>query len=128
MVQGYAYLIHLLTAFILLGIFFAIYTRITPFNELQLIRRGNMAAAISFGGAMIGYCLTLASSIVHNDNFSMFLVWGAGALVVQAVTYAAISRMISNMSEAIEDGNTAMGTLMGTVSLAVGIVNAACLS
>jgi putative membrane protein len=128
MLQAYAYLIHLLAGLVLLAIFFAVYTKITPFDEIALIRQGNMAAAFSLGGAVIGFSLTLASSLLHNDTFTMFLAWGSGAMVVQAVSYAAITRIMPQMNAAIESDNTAMGALMGTVSLTVGIINAACLS
>jgi putative membrane protein len=49
-------------------------------------------------------------------------------MIVQAATYAAITRVIPQMNEAIGANNVAMGALMGTASLAIGIVNAACLS
>lgn len=128
MLQAYAYVIHLLSGFVLVAVFFGLYTKITPFDEVALIRQGNLAAALSLAGAIIGFCLTLASSILHSDTFVMFLIWGTGAMIVQAATYAAITRVIPQMNEAINANNVAMGALMATASLAIGIVNAACLS
>ena len=40
------YLIHLILAAALLIAFFIIYTRVTPYNEVLLIRQGNQAAAL----------------------------------------------------------------------------------
>lgn len=128
MLMAYAYLIHLLSGFVLIAVFFGIYTRITPFDEIALIREGNMSAAASLAGAMVGFCLTLASSILHNDTYEMFLAWSVGAMIVQSAAYAAITRMLPQMNDAIEHNNVAMGALMGTASLALGIINAACLS
>ena len=128
MLAAYAYLLHLLTGCVLLAVFFAIYTWITPFDEIALIREGNMAAALSLAGAMIGFCLTLASAILHSDSYETFLIWSAGAMVVQTAGYAAITRMLPQMDGAIEHNNAAMGALMGLASLALGILNAACLS
>lgn len=128
MLQAYAYLLHLLSGFVLLAVFFVIYTKITPFDEISLIRQGNVAAALSLSGAGIGFGLTLASSILHSDTFVMFLVWAVGAMVVQAATYALLTRIVPQMNQAIEANNVAMGTFMGTASLLVGIINAACLS
>ena len=48
------YLLYLLTATALIMAFFVIYTYITPIDEILLIRQGNNAAALSFGGALIG--------------------------------------------------------------------------
>ncbi len=128
MVAAYAYLLHLVTGCVLLAVFFAIYTWITPFDEIALIREGNMAAALSLAGAMIGFCLTLGSAILHSDSYVTFLIWSAGAMVVQSIGYAAITRMLPQMNGAIEHNNAAMGALMGLASLSLGIINAACLS
>ena len=128
MLQAYAYLIHLLSGFALLSIFFWIYTWVTPFDEIALIREGNTAAVFSLAGASLGFCLTLASSITHSDNFMMFLAWGAGAMAVQTIVYAVITRILPSMNHAIVNNNNGMGALHGTASLVLGIINAACLS
>jgi putative membrane protein len=128
MLQAYAYVLHLLSAFVLLALFFIIYTKITPFEEIPLIRTGNVAAALSLGGAMLGFGLALVSSILHNDTFFLFLAWAGGSMVVQAMAYAVLARIVPNMDEAIEANNIAMGMLMGTTSVLVGMINAACLS
>jgi len=128
MLQAYSYLLHLLSGCVLLAAFFAIYTKITPFNEIALIRQGNMAAAVSLLGAGVGFCLTVTSSIVHNDTFWMFLIWSIGAMLVQSAAYAFLTRVLPQMDQAIEANNLAMGILMGSLSLMVGMINAACLS
>ena len=126
MVQAYAYLLYVLASFVLISIFFAIYTWATPYDEVQLIREGNVAAAVALAGAMIGFSLTLASSVLHSATFWLFLAWAAGALLLQLASYFTIARLLPQLSTGIENNNLAMGILMGTVSLAVGIINAAC--
>jgi putative membrane protein len=49
------YLLHLATAVAMVMAFFVIYTRLTPFDEVKLIREGNQAAAMSLGGTLIGF-------------------------------------------------------------------------
>ncbi|KDP84153.1 DUF350 domain-containing protein [Cupriavidus basilensis] len=124
----YAYVLHLLAGLALLAMFVGVYTRITPFREFALIRQGNLAAALSLSGAMIGFCFTLSSSIQHNDTFLMFLVWSVGAMLVQALAYAGLTRALPDMDAAIESNNIGMGGLMGAISVTVGAINAACLS
>ncbi len=124
----YFYAAYLLAACVLLAVFLFAYTRMTPYREIELIRAGKLAPAISLGGALLGFSLTLASSIEHNDSLGMFIVWALAAMVVQALAYALLSRAIAGMAEALEADNVAMGALMGSVALAVGLVNAACLS
>jgi putative membrane protein len=128
MLQAYAYILYLLSGFLLLAVFFGVYTKITPFNELALIQEGNVAAAFSLGGALIGFSLTLASSVLHSNTYLLFIGWAVGAMIVQAISYAAISRVVPNMNAGIAENNIAMGALMGTTSLTVGNINAACLS
>lgn len=122
------YAIHLIASGILLGIFFVIYTRVTPFDELALIHAGKGAAALSLGGALIGFSLTLGSAIVHNATLMEVLMWAVAALIVQVLVYTIASRVLHTVRAEIEAGNVAMGGLMGSISLVAGIVNAACLS
>jgi len=126
--QFYLYLKHLLSGLIMVGLFAAVYVRFTPFHEMPLIRRGCTAAALSLAGAIIGFSLTVASSILHNDHYLMFIAWGTLAAVVQMAAYLLIERSLPEMKAAIAANNVAMGALMGTVSLVVGVINAACLS
>ncbi|WGS44163.1 DUF350 domain-containing protein [Burkholderia sp. JSH-S8] len=126
--SAFSYAVHLLSAFVLLLAFAAVYLKATPFDELALIRDGNVAAMLSFGGALVGFCLTLASSIAHNSTLGAVVIWAVGAMLVQVLTYAGLTRMMPGMNHAIEDRNAAMGGLMGTASLVVGIINAACLT
>ena len=123
-----SYLAHLGSALALIVIFMTIYIKATPYNELELIRAGNTAAICSLGGAVIGFCLTLHSSLIHNDSIDKFLVWSLMAMVVQVVTFFLVFGCFKNVKQEIEDNNIAMGALIGVVSLSVGIVNAACLS
>lgn len=122
------YLLHLLTGLAMLAVFAPLYTRITPFNEFAMIREGRMAAAYSFTGALIGFCLPVAYSIASNDAYPVFVMWAVSAMVVQLLAYAVTSRLFVALEEGLADNNIAMGVLMGGISLAVGIINAACMS
>ena len=123
---GYA--THVIAAALLLGAFFFVYTRVTPFDEMALIHAGKGAAALSLGGALIGFSLTLAASIVYNATLVGVIGWAVVAMAVQVVVYAITSRMLRSVRVEIEAGNVAMGGFMGSLSLVAGIVNAACLS
>ena len=51
------YFIHLVAGLLFVSLFALVYTRTTPYDELALIRQGCTAAAISFGGALLGFVL-----------------------------------------------------------------------
>ena len=126
--QVYNYLVFLLSGIAAVGLFVAIYIRVTPFHELALIRKGHTAAALSLGGATIGFSLTVASSALHNNTMTMFALWGALALVVQLAAYLIVARLVPDLREALERNNVAVGALLGAAAVVFGILNAACLS
>jgi len=123
-----SYAIHLLTASALLVVFFIFYTYVTTIDEVLLIRQGNNAAMLSLGGALVGFSLTIGSSLLHTSNYNEFLGWAAGAMVVQVIAYAVTVRLLHISKDHIESGNTAFGGLMGAISLSIGAINAACIS
>jgi putative membrane protein len=123
-----AYATHIIASAILLGVFFYIYTWLTPFDEVALIHAGKTSAALSLGGAMVGFSLTLASSIIYNASLMSVVAWAVVAMVVQVVVYAVVSRLLHTIKTEIEAGNAAMGGFVGAASLVAGIINAACLS
>jgi putative membrane protein len=66
------YLLHLVTAAALVLAFFVVYTRITPYDEVALVRAGNGAAALSLGGSLIGFSATIASTVANTASYMEF--------------------------------------------------------
>ena len=126
--QYLLYLQYMLAGVAMTAVFGAVYLRITPAEELRLIKNGNLACALSFGGALVGFCLPLASSIAHSVSLPDFVLWGAAAAVLQILVYFAATRLIPQASEELAGNNVAVGTLFGSISIAIGLLNAACLS
>ena len=54
------YLQYLGAALLMTVLFAVVYERITPMHEWKWIAQGNIACALSFGGAVAGFCLALA--------------------------------------------------------------------
>jgi len=107
------------------AIFLVLYVRITPYDELKLIREGNTAAAASLSGALIGFTLPLASSIVHSVHPWDMMIWGAIALVVQLLVFVLVRFTLVNVTRRIPQGEVASGVLLGAVSICAGMLNAA---
>lgn len=113
----------------LLGGAMAIFLRVTPHAEIALIRAGNAGAAIGFGGAMIGFALPIASAFQHSVNVVDAGVWSLVALLVQIGVFFATARLLgADWRAAIERGETAGAILKAAAAIAVGLLNAACLS
>jgi putative membrane protein len=122
------YLLHLSLAAVLVVIFFLVYTWTTPFDEVLLIRQGNRAAALSLGGALVGFALTIWSALLHTADYQTFAMWAAVGLVVQLLAYVVATRLLHMSKDQIEADNAAFGGLLGAISLAIGAVNAGCIS
>jgi putative membrane protein len=123
------------TAFVLAFVaaiaFFAafkfIYQLVTPYNEGDLIRQGNTAAAVALGGALIGYVLPLASALSQTVSLQEFAAWALLAGVIQILAFIVVSRVIYKALVArIEAGEMAAGVYLASISIGVGLLNAAC--
>ncbi|WP_410499228.1 DUF350 domain-containing protein [Chitinibacter sp. S2-10] len=122
------YFSYLASGIAMLIVFAMLYIKFTPYDEIQLIREGNVAAALSFGGALLGFSFALASSALHQNMLSFFLIWGALAGLVQILVYAFLVKCLKGMAPQIMNNNVAAGILAGSISLAVGLISAGCLS
>lgn len=115
------------TAIGLLGGFLALYILVTPYSEVALIRDGNTAAALSLGGALIGFALPIAVSVAVSHNLYAMLGWGVVAGVVQLLTYVAARLAMPQINQNIPQGKLASGVFLASLSLGVGILNAGCI-
>ncbi len=123
-----AFLAYFAMAIVLLLLFIRIYSWVTPQDELALIKANNAAASLAFGGALIGFALPLSSAITHSLSLLDCAVWGAVALIVQVLTFVVLRVAIRQLSERINQGEIATGTFVATVAIAVGLINAACMT
>jgi len=112
---------------LLFATFLAAHSLITHIKEWDLIRAGNTAAALSLGGAMIGFALPLASAINHSAGLADMVVTAAVASAVQLLCFAAMRLLRRDASAALVRGDIAEGILLAAVSVVLGMLNAACL-
>jgi putative membrane protein len=122
-----------LVAFVAAGLFTIafkyIYQWVTPYNEKALIRQGNLAAAIALAGALIGYVLPLASALSHTVSLPEFAAWATLAGVIQIAAFTGV-RLVAmpDVKARIENGETSIGVYLAGISIAVGVLNAACMT
>jgi putative membrane protein len=106
-----------------------VYQRITPHNEMQLIREGNSAAAVALGGALLGYVIPLASALAQTHSLPEFAAWALLAGVIQIAVFWIVRRVaLRDVSARIERGEMACAVYLLSISVAVGILNAACMT
>lgn len=116
-----------LTAVALLATFLVLYAVVTPYNEMALIRAGNDAAAVSLGGAIIGFALPIAVSVAVSHNLYAMFGWGVVAGGVQLLAYVVARFALPTLNQAIPQGRLAAGIFLASLSVGVGILNAGCI-
>ena len=122
------FLLYLAISVVLLSIFVTIYVRITPYKEFTLIRENNMAAAFSLSGALIGMVIPVANAVEYSVNPIDMAIWGFIALAIQLLVFVVARIAMPNIVMDIPAGKTAPGFMLGAISIAAGLLNAACMS
>jgi len=123
-----AFLSYFAAAIGLLALFLLIYVFMTPYREITLIRQGNTAAAASLSGAVLGFVLPLASAIAHSVGLADMAIWGLVALIIQLLVYLAARLLLPDLARDVPAGKVATGVFLGALSLAIGMLNAACMT
>jgi putative membrane protein len=109
--------------------FKVLYQWITPYHEHTLIREGNMAAAVTLGGALIGYVLPLASALSNTVSLPEFAAWALLAGGIQILVFLVVSRLaLKDLKTRIEAGEMAPAIYMASISICAGLLNAACMT
>ncbi len=126
LVQGVPILIlQILVCVVLLVIGIAIYVSLTPFREHELVARGNTAAGIALGGAILALALPLAAMLATSTALLDIAVWGVVALILQLLTLAAVTLAMRNLGALIKADNVAAAIVLAAAQLAVALLNAA---
>jgi putative membrane protein len=122
------FVIYLGASLALLALFISIYVWITPYREISLIREGNTAAAASLSGAVLGFAIPLAHAIAQSVTFLEMAMWGVIALAVQTLVFFVVRKLMPGIAKDIPAGKLAPGILLGSLSLATGLLNSACMT
>lgn len=122
------FLAYFATAIGFAALFVLVYVWITPQREFALIRANVPAAAISFGGAFIGFVIPLASAIAHSVGLVDGAVWSAVALVVQLLAFLVARLLLPDLPARIARDERAAAILVAALSIGVGILDAACMT
>ena len=121
-------LLHFSVTIAMLALGVCIYQWITPWREMDLIRSGNMAAATSFSGAIVGLALPLAFCMATSVSVLDIIIWGVVALGVQLFTFRLADIFLKGLPKRIEDGEMGAAILVVAVKLAVAMINAAAIA
>jgi putative membrane protein len=115
-------LLHVTVALALLFAGAGVYIMLTPHKEVALVREGNLAAAVSLGGILLGLAIPLAASLKSSTNLVDLLLWGVATLVVQLLISRLTDLVLHGLPRRIQDGEVAAATLLAAVKIATGLI------
>jgi putative membrane protein len=122
------FLIYAGLAIAFIYMYMIVYLWVTPYNELKLIKDGNVAAAVSLSGSVLGFTFPLAAAIFQSVHPWDMMLWAFIAAGVQLLVYIAERYTLLNVTRRIKEGQVATGIVLAAVSLSAGILNAACMT
>jgi len=112
------------TSVALLALFVYIYARATPYKEFALIAHDNIAVAVTFVGAVLGFTFPMLAAIYYTHSLVEMVVWAAITCLVQLGVLVALR----SQAKRIEEGHVASAMMVATFSVAIGLLNAVSIS
>ena len=76
-----AFLAYFCVSLVAVVVYLYLYTRITPHDEFELIRKNVPGAAVSLGLSLLGFALPVASAVAHAADIVDCIIWSLIALV-----------------------------------------------
>ena len=101
-----------------------IYTRITPYEEFELIAKNMPGVAMALGLSLLGFALPVASAIAHSADIVDCAIWSVIALIVQVIVFYAARIPVPNLDQRIAAGELAPALWLGLASLTAGLLSA----
>ena len=115
---------------VFLFIFKLVYALVTPHDEWKLVKEEkNVAATIGFGGAIIGFAIALGSAASNSVAVVDFAIWALVAVIAQSLAFAILRfSFMPKIAERINNNEVSAGVMLASMSIAVGLLNAACMT
>jgi putative membrane protein len=106
----------------------AVYCLLTPYKDVQLIRDGNNAAALSLGGVLLALALPLAASLTASGSLTEVLLWGVAILAVELLYFRLVDMGLKGLPERIAEGDVPAAALLVGAKLGVAVILAAAIA
>ena len=105
-----------------------VYALLTPWKEITLIREGNAAAGVAFGGVLLGLAIPLAVSMSVSTSVADIVLWGLATLVLQLLAFRVVDLLLTGLPQRIQEGEISAAVLLVSAKLATALILAAALT
>ncbi|AVQ99635.1 DUF350 domain-containing protein [Oceanobacillus sp. M65] len=94
------------------------------YKDMEEVKNGNQAVALSIAGKIIGICIVLAFAIYHSIQIQETIIWGLFGVVLQMIAYGIFDLFTRKFSveEQLRENNLAVGILSMAVSIGLALV------
>ncbi|WP_174615307.1 DUF350 domain-containing protein [Virgibacillus ihumii] len=94
------------------------------YKDMEEVKKGNMAVALSIIGKIIGICIILSFAIYNSNVIYETIIWGAFGVVLQMIAYWLFDLFTRNFSveEQLHKNNVAVGIMSLGVSIGLAFV------
>jgi putative membrane protein len=118
-------LLHAGVTLLMLLIGATVYSLLTPYKEIHQIREGNSAAAVAFGGVIIGLAIPLAASMAASTSVRDIVLWGGATIILQLFVFRLVDFLLAGLPTRINEGEVSAAVLLVSAKLAAALVLAA---
>lgn len=121
-------LLHAAITLVILCLGVVLHAWLTPYKDVQEVREGNSAAAVSLGGAMICLAIPLGVSMAVSTSLAEVVAWGLAATIIQLLASRLTDMILKGLPERIQEGEISAAVLLVAAKLAVAIILACAIS
>lgn len=112
----------LILAIMSLGYF--VFSKLTKFDDMKEISKGNAAAGIYMGGKLLGLSIIVAMVSYSSHSWLSMAIWSIVGIVILCIVYLIFEWMTPRIAvcEEIAKGNIAVAQLLRAIIVGVSIV------
>ena len=121
-------LMHAGATLVLLFLGAFLYAVLTPHKEIKQIQEGNSAAAVSFGGVIVGLAVPLAASMAASTSIRDILLWGVATVLLLLLVFRLIDLFLAGLPARVNEGEVSAAVLLVAAKLSASLILAAAVS
>jgi putative membrane protein len=125
---GVLTIVNILISFIAMAVLqlagMLVLSKVTPFNDMEELNKGNLAVGLTFGGQFLGTAIILGVAAYTNSSIWYMAMWFAIGFVCLLLSYWIFDWVTPGvkLSDQLKDGNKAVGLLLACVYIGVAFV------
>jgi putative membrane protein len=115
-------LLHALSALLIWAVTVTCYAKLSPSKDVDQIRDGNGAAAVTLGGAMVCFALPLAIAMAASPSTAEGAIWGAAISLIGLLLVRIADMALRGLPERVREGDITAAVLLSCARLAIAIL------